>query len=284
MRFGTSFALAAMADAAAVRDFAQALDGAGFDYVTLSGHLLSAEAGRYPDRPAPTYVGPFHEPFVLFSYLAGITRRLAFRTSILILPLFPTAIVAKQAAELSLLSGGRFELGVGLSWNPAEYQAIGQEFRTRGRRIAEQITLLRRLWSEPFVSFKGRWHTFNQVGLNRLPAAPIPIWMGGGNDEPVLRRIARLADGWVPLADPTEALPRLRTYLSEAGRDPAHFGLTARLVLGPEGAPGWIETARRLQSSGWTDLTLSAPPDLPSAQALPRLIEARTALAEALNG
>jgi probable F420-dependent oxidoreductase len=284
MRFGTGFALTAMEGATAVRDFAQALDGAGFDFVTAAGHLLSAEAGRFPDRPAATYVGPFHDPFVLFSYLAAITQRLAFRPSILILPLYPTAIVAKQAAELSILSGGRFELGVGLSWNPAEYQALGQDIHTRGRRVEEQVTLLRRLWSEPFVSFEGRWHAFDRVGLNRLPQAPIPIWFGSTAEERPLRRVARLADGWVPLGDPTEAMPRLRQYLREAGRDPSTFGLTGRLTVGPEGPAGWVEAAKKLQAIGATEFSLAAPPDLPPAQALPRLIEARKALSEELGG
>lgn len=283
MRFGTSFPLVALDSATAARDFAQALDGAGFDFVTAAGHLLSAETGRFPDRPAATYVGPFHEPFVLFAYLAGQTQRLTFRTSILILPLFPTAVVAKQAAELSMLSGGRFELGVGLSWNPAEYQALGQEIGTRGRRIEEQVTLLRRLWTEPFVSFAGRGHTFDRVGLNRLPPAPIPIWFGSTGEERPLRRVAKLADGWVPLGDPVEILPRLHQYLREAGRDPATFGVTGRIAAGPEGQSAWVAEAKRLQAAGVTEFSLAAPPDLPPAQALPRLIEARTALAEELG-
>src|SRR5712692_9407252 len=186
MKFGAGFALTAQADPVALRDMAQTLDGAGFDYVTTAGHLLCAPPDSYPGRPHPTYVGPFREPFVFFSYLAAVTQRLVFRTSILILPLFPTAAVAKQAAELSLLSGGRFELGVGLSWNPAEYEALGQNIHNRGRRVEEQIALLRRLWTEPFVSFEGRWHKFDRVGLNRLPKTPVPILMGSGTDEPVL--------------------------------------------------------------------------------------------------
>src|SRR5205085_3711779 len=122
------------------------------------GHLLAVEAGRFADRPTPTYAGPFHDPFVLFGYLAAVTQRLHFRPSILILPLYETAVVAKQAAELQQLSGGRFELGVGISWNPAEYQALGQSFQDRGARIEEQLLVLRKFWSEPYVTFEGRWH------------------------------------------------------------------------------------------------------------------------------
>jgi probable F420-dependent oxidoreductase len=284
MKFATGLPINAMSDPVAIRDFAQALEGAGFDVVSTSGHVLAQPPQRYPDRPTPTYAGPFHDPFVVFGYLAAITQRLHFRTGILILPLFPTALVAKQAAELQLLSNGRFELGVGISWNVAEYQALNQDFSSRGKRIEEQIEVLRRLWSEPFVTFEGRWHKLETVGLNRLPASPIPIWMGGGTDEVVLRRVAKLADGWFPLGDPTEAMPRLKQYLGEAGREPDGFGFTARVTAGPGGPDAWIESARKLQALGATHLNLGTPPDLQGDAALKRLIEARQALADGLGG
>jgi probable F420-dependent oxidoreductase len=227
------------------------------------------------------YVGPFREPFVFFAYLAAVTQRLAFRTSILILPLFPTALVAKQAAELSLLSGGRFQLGVGISWNQAEYEALGQDFKTRGRRLEEQIVVLKRLWTEPFVTFEGRFHKLSGVGLNQLPRQPIPVWIGCAPEEPLLRRVARVADGWLPQVDPAEPLVRLCGYLREAGRDPASCGVTWRLVAGPGGPASWVETVRQLESIGVTDLTRSAPPDVTGAQALRRIVEARQALAAA---
>ncbi len=283
MKYGTSLPLVAALDRAALRDFAQTLDGAGFDFLTVSGHLLSTEPGRFPDRPTMMYAGPFYEPLTLFAYLAAVTERLRFRTSILLLPLLPTVLVARQAAELSLLSGGRFELGVAVGWNPLEYQAAGQDFHTRGRRLAEQIAVLRRLWTEPFVTFHGRWHTLEGVGLNRLPEAPIPIWMGG-TDERALRRAARLADGWIPLGDPTELAPRLRQYVADAGRDPSAFGLTARLTVGPDGPAAWVAEARRLQALGATHLSIAAPPDLAPAQALARLVEARKTLVAELGG
>src|SRR6266852_7355416 len=187
MKYGAGLPLTAAGDNGALRDFVQALDGGGFDLLSVAGHVLSVPAERFTDRPVPTYAGPFHDPFVLFGYLAAITQRLHFRPSILILPLYPTAIVAKQAAELQFLSNGRFELGVGISWNTAEYRALGQDFSSRGRRVEEQIELLKKLWSEPYVSFEGRWHALDGVGLNRLPASAIPIWIGG-SDEAVLRR------------------------------------------------------------------------------------------------
>lgn len=282
MRFGAGFGLTAGDDPTALRAFAQRLDQAGFDLLTVSGHLLSVAAGRYSDRPTATYAGPFHDPFVLFGYLAAVTQRLRFRTSILILPLYATTIVAKQSAELQMLSGGRFELGVGISWNPTEYRAVGQDFTNRGRRLEEQVLVLRRLWSEPLVRFSGRYHQLDDVGLQRVPAQPIPIWMGGTNDERVLRRVARLADGFIPLGDPAEPLARLRQYLAEAGRDVAGFPLAGRLLAGPGGPEAWVESARGLQALGVSDLMLAAPPDLPPAEALERLVEARAALERAL--
>jgi probable F420-dependent oxidoreductase len=284
MKFGAGLPLIAAQDIVALRDYVQALDGAGFDLLTAAGHVLGAPPDRFPDRPTPTYVGPFHDPFVLFGYLAGITTRLHFRPSILILPLFPTALVAKQAAELQQLSDGRFELGVGISWNTPEYQALGQDFTTRGRRLAEQIEVLRKLWTEPFVTYAGRFHTLDNVGLNQLPSKTIPIWVGSGTSDVVLRRAAKLADGWVPIGDPTDVVLRLREFVLAAGRDPATFGLTTRVVVGPGGPEAWIASARKAEALGATYLTLGPPPDLTGAAVLERLIEARQTLADALSG
>jgi probable F420-dependent oxidoreductase len=282
MKFGAALPITAMSDPIAIRDYAQALDGAGFDVLTTAGHVLAVPAERYSDRPAATYAGPFHDPFVVFSYLAAITQRLHFRPNILILPLYATAIVAKQAAELQQLSGGRFELGVGISWNAAEYQSVGADFSTRGRYLAEQIQVLRKLWSEPYVTFSGRWHTLDGVGLNRVPATRIPIWIGGSDDR-VLRRAAELADGFLPLSDPNEVLPKVQGYLRDAGRDPSTFGFSGRVAAGPGGPVAWIESARKLEALGVTQLGITAPPDLAPAASLERMIEARNALADELG-
>ncbi|HEY1298283.1 MAG TPA: TIGR03619 family F420-dependent LLM class oxidoreductase [Chloroflexota bacterium] len=282
MQFGAGLPITAMNDVIALRDFTQALDGAGFDVLSSAGHLLAVPAERYTDRPQATYAGPFHDPFVVFGYLAAVTQRIHFRPSILILPLYPTAIVAKQSAELQHLSQGRFELGIGISWNTAEYQALGQDFATRGRRLEEQVNVLRRFWSEPYVTFSGTWHTLEGVGLNRVPGAPIPIWLGGSDDR-VLRRAARVADGFMPLSDPFTAIPQVQAYLREAGREVAGFGFTGRVLAGPGGASEWIESARKLQAIGVTQLNLSAPADLSGEPALQRLIEARAVLANELG-
>jgi probable F420-dependent oxidoreductase len=283
MQFGAGFPLTAMDDSVAIRDFAHTLDGAGFGFVTASGHVLSSEPGAFPSNPTPTYAGPFHDPFVLFGYLSGLTQRLHFRTSILILPLFPTGLIAKQAAELDTISGGRFELGVGISWNTAEYRAMNQDFKTRGRRIEEQVTVLRRLWSEPFLTYEGRWHHFERIGLNRTPPHQIPIWFGTGTSDEVLRRVARLADGWICNGDPAEPMVRLRRFLEEAGRNPDTFGLTARVTAGADGRTAWVQAAQHMQAAGATHIAIGAPPDLTGEAALQRLLEAKQVLAEALG-
>lgn len=282
MKYGSGFSITEPQDPSVVRDLAQALDGAGFDFATLGGHILAAPEGRYEGRPPMTYVGPFHDHFVLFAYLSGITQRIHFLSSILILPLWPTAIVAKQSAELHYVSGGRFELGVGISWSNEEYQALGQNIKNRGRRLEEQIDLLRRFWKEPFVSFEGKYHTVDNLGLNRQPI-DIPVWMGIGAEEPQLRRIARLADGWIPQGDPTEPMKTLRRYLEEAGRDPSSFSLLGRIVLTPDGPSAWVEAARRMQAAGATHLGLGAAPGTPPAEALKTILEAKKVLAEELG-
>jgi probable F420-dependent oxidoreductase len=283
MQYGAGFPLQALSDASAIRAYATALEDAGFDFTGTAGHVLGQPAGTHPDRAAPQYVGPFNDPFVTFSFLAGVTQRIRFMSALLILPALPTALVAKQAAELALVSGGRFELGVGISWNTAEYHALGQAPRTRAARLEEQVTLLRRLWSEPYVTFKGRFHDLENVGLARPAAAPIPIWFGTGTDEAVLRRVARHADGWMTIGDFLPHVPRFQQYLREAGRDPAGFPIRGSLVAGDGGPAAWVETGRKYQAAGITHITIGAPPALTPAQALERLAAARAALAQALG-
>ena len=270
-----------MPDAAAIRAYATALEEAGFDFTSTAGHVLGQPAGTHPDRAAPQYVGPFNDPFVTFSFLAGVTQRIRFMSAILILPALPTALVAKQAAELALVSGGRFDLGVGISWNAAEYRALGQDPRTRAARLEEQVTLLRRLWSEPYVTFKGRFHDFENIGLAR----PLPRRSRSGSAPArmrrCLRRVARLADGWMTIGDFLPHVPRFQQYLRDAGRDPAGFPIRGSLVAGDGGPAAWVETARKYQAAGVTHITIGAPPALTSAQALERLADARAALAQA---
>jgi probable F420-dependent oxidoreductase len=283
MQYGSALPITAFADAGAVKAYAQALEGAGFDFTSTSGHVMAQPPGTNPQRPDRQYVGPFYDPFVTFSHLAAVTHQLRFLTGILILPAWPTVLVAKQAAELALFSGGRFELGVGISWNAAEYQALGQNIRDRGRRIEEQIEVLRLLWSQPYVTFDGRYHKLDKVGLNRASLPRIPLWFGSESGETALRRVARLADGWMSLGDPIPDLPRLRQYMQEAGRDPATLMVRGPLMAGDGGEAAWIAAGKKLQAGGVTHINITAPLDFVPAQALARVAEARRVVAAALG-
>ncbi len=277
MRLGATIALDWLADLGAVREVAQGLDEAGFDVATTAGHVLTAAPGRYPDRPETTYAIPYRDPFVLYTHLAQITRRIAFRSGIMILPLYPTALVARQAADASELTGGRFELGVGISWQEAEYVALGQDVHRRGARFAEQLEVLRLLWREPRVTFHGAFHDFDDLGLGKLPPAPIPLWIGCQVQERLLRRVARLGDGWMPVVDPVPHLDELRGYIHEEGRDPAEVGVAGRITA--TGDPGaWAAEAARLRDAGVSDLTIGPPPGAGPADGLAAMIAAREAV------
>ena len=283
MLYGSPLPITAAPEPAATRAYAEALEQAGFDFTATSGHVLAQPPGTHPHRPARQYSGPFYDPFVAIASLAATTTHLRFMTGILILPAWPAAIVAKQAAELALFSGGRFELGVGISWNEAEYRALGQDFSTRGRRLEEQLAVIRRLWEQDYVSFTGRFHSLDRVGLNRGSLPRIPIWFGTESGERALRRVARLADGWMPLGDPTPDLARLSEYMREAGRDPATLLIRAPLAAGDGGPSTWIAEARRLGEAGVSHLNITAPPTMAADEALTRVRTARKAIAEALG-
>jgi probable F420-dependent oxidoreductase len=280
MKFGTSLSFNGMKqDPAFIRDFARKLDQGGIDYMTIAGHLLSAPPGSYEGRPEATYVGPFREPFVMYAHLAALTQRLEFFTSIMILPEMPTALVAKQAAELAIFSDNRFSLGVGISWNQYEYEALGADIHTRGARLAAQIGLLRKLWTEPFVTHTDKYHRLENIGLNQLPSRPVPIWVGGGTEERVMRRIARLADGWMPLGDPESNVQRMHEYLGEYGRQPSDLMMMARVSAAQGGPDDWQKEAHRLKDLGATHITIGAAPDAPPAQELETALRVREALA-----
>jgi len=279
-------------DPAVIRAFGRSVEDAGFDYLLAYDHITGVHADRFAGSTIPGFAGPpyvhdspFHEPPVLFSHLAGVTTRLEFVTSVLVLPQRSTPLVAKQAAEVDLLSGGRLRLAVGVGWNFAEYDSLNADFATRNRRLEEQIVVLRRLWTEPLVTFKGRWHTLDRIAITPRPARPLPIWIGGGTSEHVLRRVARLADGWMPLLqsteDPDKAMARLRALLVEAGRDPATFGLDAR-IRATGGPADWIAAARRWQALGATHLCLSAGRGNPAQLQLETAIRMKQALAGVL--
>jgi probable F420-dependent oxidoreductase len=216
-------------DPTAVRRIGSAVEDVGFDHLLAYDHVLGAvHAGRTPPITGPyTEQHPFHDPLVMFAYLAGITERIEFATGILVLPQRQTALVARQAADVDLLSGGRLRLGVGVGWSPVEYEALGQNFRTRGARQEEQIELLRRLFTEPVVDFSGRFDRIDRAALMPKPTRPIPIWLGGSS-EAAFARAARLADGFIffggGIDHAVEAWSRLRERVRDLGRSVEGFG------------------------------------------------------------
>ncbi|HKQ80788.1 MAG TPA: TIGR03619 family F420-dependent LLM class oxidoreductase [Steroidobacteraceae bacterium] len=283
MQYGVSFPHVPFGAVSQTRDLAQTYDNAAFDYMTLGGHLLTARPGRYKGRPDRLYATPFHDPFVVFAYLAAVTSRIRLITSIAILPMLETAVVARQAIDLAFLSNDRYELGVGLSWQEAEYRALGHDLRQRGARMTEQVQLLKLFWSQRFVTYKGKFHDIDDVGFDRIPRKPIPLWFGSQFGEAALRRVASYGDGWMPLTDPTDVMARFRGYLSDAGRDPASCKIMGNLTAGEGGPDAWIVEAKRLQSIGITHLTIGPDPALMGDAGVERAIEAREAISKALQ-
>ena len=215
-------------DARATRRFIEAVDRLGYDYLSTPDHVLKVSQKDRPKKLFGHYdeTHPFHDPFVLFGFAAGISERLEFNTSVLVLPQRQTALVAQQAADVDLLSNERFRLGVGIGWNYVEYDALGQDFASRAARIEEQIGLLRRLWAEPLVSFEGRFDRIDRGAINPRPKRQIPIWLGGWS-EPAYERGARIADGFIFAATAEgglEALARVNHHLEANGRAVDSFG------------------------------------------------------------
>lgn len=244
-------------DPIAVRDYAQTVESLGFSHILAYDHVLGAN----PDRPGGwkgpyTYQSAFQEPFVLFSFMAACTNKVQFTSGVIILPQRQTALVAKQAASLDVLSAGRLRLGVGLGWNLVEYVALGEDFHTRGRRMEEQVTLLRKLWTQPLVSFEGNWHDIPDAGINPLPIQqPIPIWFGAYT-PPAIRRAARFADGWIctyrKVADAQEPIDLINRHLEQAKRDPNTFGIEVIIPFG-NGDPGsWEKHINEWLTAGAT--------------------------------
>jgi probable F420-dependent oxidoreductase len=262
LRVGTILPSNAIAgDPGAVRDYAQAAEALGYDHITLFDHVLGAShADRDPPMPPHLYdeTHAFDEPLVTFGYLAGVTSRIELCTGILVLPQRQTALVAKQAAGVQLLSGGRLRLGVGVGWNRIEYEALelGAEFRGRGRRIEEQIELLLRLFGEELVDFRGRFHRVDRAAINPRPRPAIPIWMGGS--AKAFDRAVRLADGFIFNShgrSTRQGWADLRGRLAAAGRDPDDFGAEA-LVDYSLGPAAWRDELVAWARAGGTHVSL----------------------------
>ncbi len=261
MRLGVIFPqLEIGSDPEAVRSYAQAVEGMGYDHLAIFDHVLGVDPTNRPGWDRYTHRSMFHEPMVLFGYLAAITQRLELATSILILPQRQAALVAKQAAEADVLSGGRLRLGVGLGWNEVEYEALNEDFHTRGRRLAEQIEVMRLLWTQPVVDFHGQWHNVTEAGINPPPVQqPIPVWVGG-SAEPALKRIAKVADGWFPNGPPDETrramVEMFKGFVKEAGRDMADIGVEARINVANGNVDDWRRGAEAWRSMGATHLSV----------------------------
>ena len=253
-----------------IATYARTVEELGYDHIVIFDHVLGADR----DRPGG-WTGPydhrsmFHEPFVLYGYLAAITTRLRLATAVIVLPQRQTALVAKQAAEVDVLSRGRLILGVGIGWNQVEYEALGLSFTNRGRRIEEQIAVMRALWTQEVVDFGGRWQHIDRAGLNPLPVQrPIPVWMGGGWDrqrravvEPALRRIAKIADGWfthLPANDDGRSgMEAFRRLVKEEGRDPASVPVEGRLPAAKSGPEDWKRGIEAFHAMGMTSVELT---------------------------
>jgi probable F420-dependent oxidoreductase len=262
VRVGVTFPQSEItADVGAVRAYTEAAEELGYAHLLAYDHVVGADRTNRPDFRGPYDLHTmFHEPLVLFGFMAGITRKLEFVTGIVILPQRQTVLVAKQAAEVDVLSGGRFRLGVGIGWNDVEYRALGQDFRTRAARSEEQINLLRQLFSQESVTFDGRWDSVEAAGINPLPTRrSIPIWIGGAA-EATLRRVVRVGDGWFPQMPPDQALPlldQLRAHAREAGRDPNSIGIEARVSIAGKYEETWIAEVRAWQELGATHLAVN---------------------------
>lgn len=248
-------------DPGAIRAYLQGVEEIGMTHLLIYDHVLGAERERPEgfEGPYDNEVA-FHEPLTFLAFAAAVTTRLELVTTVLILPQRQTALVAKQAAEVALLSENRLRLGVGTGWNAVEYQALNEDFGNRGRRQDEQVQLLRRLWTEPSFTFDGRYHTIDRAGINPLPTRSIPIWFGGS--APVaLERCARLGDGWMPLGGPSEAtrtmIEVIRDHREAEGRSMEDFGIQAQAQYAGGTPERWRAHAGKWQDLGATHLAVA---------------------------
>lgn len=248
-------------DREAVRAYVLAVAGLGYNHLLAYDHVLGADPAVHQGWSGPYDVDTtFHEPLVLFGFAAALTS-LELVSGIIILPQRQTALVAKQAAEVDLLCGGRMRLGVALGWNRVEYEALGKDFSNRGARIGEQVELMRRLWTERSVTFEGEHERVVGAGLCPMPIQrPIPVWFGAMS-PPALRRAGAIADGWFPRMPPGPALREALSHLHEgarrAGRDPAEVGVEGRIAVKPGSPSHVVEEASRWRDLKATHLSLN---------------------------
>ena len=257
-------------DPGMVAEFAATAEATGYDHLIAYDHVLGAGTANRKDWQGPyTSESLFHEPFVLFGYLAGLTQTLELVSAVIILPQRQTALVAKQAACVDVLCKGRLRLGIGTGWNAVEYEALAENFHDRGARSEEQIDVMRKLWADDIISYEGKWHTITEAGLNPLPPnRRIPVWLGGMAPQ-VLHRVGRIADGWFPFFNPNlaEQLQTVRGAARDAGRDPADIGIECMAPMGDAGEKA-RHRLRHMQDLGVTHtavVTMNAGLDGPRA-------------------
>ena len=239
-------------DPVRIRDWAQAAEELGYDHIEVPDHVFGATARdgwspRYNEQDA------FHETFVTLGFLAGVTTTIGLASGVLILPQRQTGVVAKQATQVDILSGGRLRLGVGVGWNHVEYEALNEDWKSRGTRQREQVEVLKKLWCDDLVTYQGRFHQFTEVNITPRPVQrPIPVWFGGSSDA-VVKRAAQIGDGWMPIMAPdheAEAkLEQLRNHLSDCGRDASAFGIEGWLRMDKADPDEWSVAAE-----GWRKL------------------------------
>jgi probable F420-dependent oxidoreductase len=249
------------ADRDGIRAYVEAARDFGFDYFLAYDHVLGADITNRPGWTGYTKDDRFHEIFTLFAYVSALAPQIEIVSSVVILPQRQTALVAKQAAQIDIFTGGKFRLGVGVGWNAVEYEALGEDFSTRGRREDEQIELLRRYWTEPVVSFQGEFDRVTEAGLNPLPVQqPIPIWIGGVTEIPI-KRAATVGDCWFPMGGVDDAqrerLALLRRLTEEAGRDPKSVGIDARIDGGRMPESSWTQHLSDWQEAGATHISVN---------------------------
>jgi probable F420-dependent oxidoreductase len=276
-------------DPVAIRQFAIDAEAAGFHHLLAYDHILGATPerlgpgpfGAFPKAPYTTE-HIFHEILTLFSHLSAVTSKLRFTTSVLVLPQRQVAVAAKQIATIDLLSSGRLDVAVGVGWNAAEYEALGVDFANRTAILEEQVAIMRRLWTEPAIDVDGRFHTMRGIGITPLPTRRIPVLLGCGASDAVLRRVVRIADGWMPLLIPgLDPIPfaagvrRLRDLSDQAGRDPATLSIHGRVYLGD----GWQRVVSEAMEAGCSHLSVGfnrlANPGRPHAEHLESIMAAK---------
>jgi probable F420-dependent oxidoreductase len=249
-------------DRADIRRYVEQVVDCGYDYFLAYDHVLGADPANRPEWTGYTKDNSFQEIFTLFAYVAALAPNLGLVSSVVILPQRQTALVAKQAAQIDILTGGNFRLGVGVGWNAVEYEALGEDFHNRGQREEEQIDVLRHLLSDPVITYHGKFHTITEAGLNPMPIQqPIPIWIGGATEIPI-KRAARLGDGWFPMGPIDDAqkakLRLLRDTAIEVGRDPAEIGVDARIDTFRTGEENWERNIAAWKEAGATHLCVNS--------------------------